>query len=77
MVAWTGVEDLDKSVSLEVRFACVPLVYVYPAVAAFGERCEDVVTKVSRILSKCLELGCVFRRHLRSDPSSDSSAEPE
>lgn len=32
-VAWAGANDLDKFVALVGSFACIPLVYIYPASA--------------------------------------------
>ena len=31
LIAWAGANDLDKFVALVGSFACIPLVYIYPA----------------------------------------------
>jgi solute carrier family 36 (proton-coupled amino acid transporter) len=44
MVAWVGAGDLDKFVALVGSFACVPLVYVYPASSATLPCCSALLT---------------------------------
>ncbi|KAJ8611567.1 hypothetical protein MRB53_037870 [Persea americana] len=44
MIAWVGANDLDKFVALVGSFACIPLVYIYPAVAGvWWSRMVDVL----------------------------------
>lgn len=57
LIAWVGAGDLDKFVALIGSFACVPLVYVYPAMLHF-KAVADSKTKRTADVTLCV-FGCV------------------
>ncbi|KAL9101132.1 MAG: hypothetical protein Q9163_003576 [Psora crenata] len=50
LIAWGGAGDLDKFVSLVGSFACVPLVYVYPAMVHFRAVAASRSQKISDVV---------------------------
>ncbi|CAD6581993.1 MAG: neutral amino acid transporter [Alectoria sarmentosa] len=54
LIAWGGAGDLDKFVALVGSFACVPLVYVYPAMLHFKAVADSKRKRIADVIL------CVF-----------------
>lgn len=59
LIAILGASDLDKFVALIGSFACVPLVYIYPALLHFKGVAESRWTKVGDALLMVVGLGAM------------------
>ena len=59
LVAILGASDLDKFVALIGSFACVPLVYIYPAMLHFQGIAESRWSKVGDVLLMVVGLGAM------------------
>ena len=59
LIAIVGASDLDKFVALIGSFACVPLVYIYPALLHYKGVAESGLTKAGDVLLMVVGLGAM------------------